>query len=224
MDDLRAVMDAAGSEQETSPVHTGAGTQSPGTAFDDRSMKSESTSKFDPYESRPARQIRNRLSTAFVRAIQNGDFEGLLSAGERICPPESGRVYCAFVNGRMNRYRRAFDAIRAQRADDPLHQAVLLWNEGLFFEVHEILESIWNNEQRWRKDALRGWIQAAGVYIHRQRGADRAADRLADRAVAHLAPNRENLPEIANIEDLIAVLTDPERPAPVLGFMGPMGK
>ncbi len=182
------------------------------------------SSIFDPYEDRTARNIRNRLSVAFVLAVQDSDFEGLLSSVQRICPPETGPVYCAFVNDRMNRYRRALETIRAQQAAAPIHQAVVLWNEGLFFEVHEILESVWNDSQRWRKEALRGLIQAAGVYVHRQRGADRAAERLADRAVAHLAAHRENLPEISNIEDLIEALTDPARPAPVLEFVGRMVK
>ena len=187
----------------------------------DRTLPNAS-SIFDPYEDRTSRNIRNRLSVAFVRAIQNGDFEGLVSAGERICPPETGRIYCAFVKDRINRYRHAFETIQQEDIADPIFQAVVLWNERLFFEVHEILESVWNDEQRWRKDALRGWIQAAGVYVHRQRGADRAAEKLADRAAAHLAVHRKNLPEISNIEDLIEALPDPARPAPVLDFMGPM--
>ncbi|MCF8078018.1 MAG: DUF309 domain-containing protein [Desulfobacterales bacterium] len=175
---------------------------------------------FDPYEDRTALDIRNRLSVAFVRAIQNGDFEGLLSSVELICPPETGRVYCAFVNDRMNRYRRVLDTIRAQRVTDPIHQAVLLWNQALFFEVHEILESVWNDEQRWRKEALRGLIQAAGVYVHRQRGADRAADRLALRAVRHLKRRRKDLAEIENVEELIEALENSAIPAPVLRFTG----
>jgi hypothetical protein len=179
---------------------------------------------FDPYEDRTARDIRNRLSVAFVKAVRSGDLGELLSAAERICPPETGRVYCAFANDRMNQYRHAFETIQAAGTADPIFQAVVLWNEGLFFEVHEILESIWNDSQRWRKDALRGWIQAAGVYIHRQRKANRAADRLAARAAAHLKAHRRELSEIANIEELVEALSDPDRPAPVLGFMGRMGK
>lgn len=179
---------------------------------------------FDPYEDRTARDIRNRLSVAFVHAVQSGDLEGLLSAAERICPPEAGRVYCAFANHRMNQYRHAFETIQAGGIADPIPQAVLLWNEGLFFEVHEILESVWNDEQRWRKDVLRGWIQAAGVYIHRQRGAARAGATLAARAAAHLTAHRKSLPEISNIEELIEALADPNRPAPVLRFMGRMGR
>jgi len=178
------------------------------------------SANFDPYEDRTARDVRNRLSVAFVHAVQSGDLEGLLSAAGRICPPETGRVYCAFVNDRMNRYRRAFETIRARQAAAPIHQAVVLWNERLFFEVHEILESVWNDSQRWRKEALRGLIQAAGVYVHRQRGADRASERLADRAAAHLRAHRKDLPEIANVQELIEALVDPNRPAPVLAFMG----
>ncbi len=175
---------------------------------------------FDPYEDRTARNIRNRISTALIRALESGDSERLEAAARQICPPASGRIYCDFVRGRLVRYRRVLEKIRTVRAAGPLQQAVLLWNEGLFFEVHEILESVWNNAQRWRKEALRGFIQAAGVYIHRKRGADRAAAKLAARAAAHLGTHRKDLAEIANVEDLIEALSVPDESAPELRWIG----
>ena len=176
-------------------------------------------SAFDPYEDRTARDIRNRLSTAFIRAIETGDVRRLESDASVICPPDSERAFCSFADEQLDRYRRAIEMIRAERITDPLHRAVLLWNAGLFFEVHEILETVWNDAQRWRKEALRGLIQAAGVYVHWQRGAGQAAEKLAARAAAHLSTHREDLPELANIEALLEALTDPERPAPALEFI-----
>jgi hypothetical protein len=179
-------------------------------------MKTESDSKFDPYQSRPARHIRNRLSTAFVRAVETGEFAGLEKEAACICPPDADPAGRAFACDRMDRYRHAFDHICAGGIADPIHRAVFLWNEGLYFEVHEILETVWNGEQRWRKEALRGLIQAAGVFIHRERGAGRAAEKLAARAASHLRRHRRDLAEIDNVEDLIEALEDPGKPAPVL--------
>ena len=179
-------------------------------------MKTGSASTFDPYESRPARQLRNRLSTVFVRAVETGEFAGLEKEAERICPADADPAGRAFACERMERYRRAFDRIRAEGTADPVQRAVLLWNEGLFFEVHEILERVWNDEQRWRKEALRGLIQAAGVFVHRERGAGEAAANLAARAASHLRRHRRKLDEIGNVEELVEALEDPGKPAPVL--------
>jgi hypothetical protein len=179
-------------------------------------MKTGSSSTFDPYESRPARQIRNRLSTAFVRALETGEFADLQKEAERICPTDADPAGRAFACERMARYRRAFDRIRADGVADPVRRAVCLWNEGLYFEVHEILESVWNDDQRWRKEALRGLIQAAGVFVHRERGAGRAAAKLAARAASHLRRHRRDLAEIDNIEELIEVMENPDRAAPEL--------
>jgi hypothetical protein len=179
-------------------------------------MKTKSFSTFDPYESRSARRIRNRLSTAFVQAIETGDTAELERMANRICPSEGDLAGRAFACDRMELYRRAFDRICKGGITDPVQRAMILWNEGLFFEVHEILEAVWNDDQRWRKEALRGLIQAAGVFIHRQRGAGQAAEKLAARAAQHLRQHRRDLAEIENVEDLIEALEDPDRPAPVL--------
>ncbi|MGD8367249.1 MAG: DUF309 domain-containing protein [Desulfobacterales bacterium] len=186
------------------------------TAPDLRSTNTGTSLKFDPYESRLARQIRNRLSTAFVRAVETGEFAELEKEAEYVCPTGSDPAARDFACNRMERYRHAFDRIRAEGIADPIRRAAYLWNEGLFFEVHEILERIWNDEQRWRKEALRGLIQAAGVFVHRERGAHQAAKRLASRAASHLRRHRRNLAEIDNIEELIEALEDPGKAVPEL--------
>ena len=173
---------------------------------------------FDPYGSRTAREVRNRLSTGFIRSIEADDISGLADAAQRLCPPDADPGCRAYVAERMDRYRRAFAHILGENVREPIHRAVVLWNEGLFFEVHEILETIWNGKERWRKEALRGLIQAAGVFVHRERGMDRAAEKLAARAAAHLQRHCRQLAEIANIDEVIDALEDPARAAPVLRY------
>jgi hypothetical protein len=182
------------------------------------SMKTEVSSKFDPYESRPAREIRNQLSTAFVRALETAEFGNLEKEANRICPADTDPAGLDFACERIRRYRHVFDRIRTDGIVDPIRRAVYLWNEGLYFEVHEILETVWNGKERWRKEGLRGLIQAAGVFVHRERGAARAAEKLARRAAGHLREHRQELEEIENLEELIEALGDPGRPVPVLRF------
>jgi hypothetical protein len=59
-------------------------------------------------------------------------------------------------------------------------------------------------------------IQAAGAYVHLQRGKRTAAQRLANRAVTHLRNGRSCLAFIANLDALIAALAGPTAPAPML--------
>ena len=163
----------------------------------------------DPYNDRLARDIRNSLSSAFVKEL-NGNADGVLSAvadgwQEMALPP----MYQTYIEGRLAIYRRAIGEIRANRIVDPRYQGIYLWNMGLFFEMHELLETVWLKALEPERSALKGWIQAAGVYEHFQRGKVDAARNLARRAEMHLRKGRSHLGFIANLDQLIAAVADP---------------
>ena len=80
--------------------------------------------------------------------------------------------------------------------------------------MHELLETIWQNAREPERSALKGWIQAAGVYIHFQRGKVDAARSLARRAEMHLRKGRSYLGFIANLDQLIEAVADPTNVAP----------
>jgi hypothetical protein len=90
---------------------------------------------------------------------------------------------------------RALRAAAAQRAraapDEPVARAVVqaaaLWNEGLFFEVHEVLEAVWKHETGERRQALQGVIQIAVAYHHLAHGNPRGARTLLREGRARLA-------------------------------------
>lgn len=48
--------------------------------------------------------------------------------------------YIDYIDRRLQRYDLVFNTIRADRIHDPLQQTVVIWNQGLFFEVHDHLE------------------------------------------------------------------------------------
>ena len=58
-----------------------------------------------------------------------------------------------------------------------------LWNEGKFFEAHEVLEGLW---MRRRDKGLQGLIQIAAALYHVQRGNLRGARTMIDRATPRL--------------------------------------
>ena len=58
----------------------------------------------------------------------------------------------------------------ASALDTVLHKSVLLFNRHLFFEVHEVLEPQWMQEQGEIKKFLQGLIQIAVAFYHLERG------------------------------------------------------
>ncbi len=58
----------------------------------------------------------------------------------------------------------------ASTLDVVLQKSVLLFNHHLFFEVHEVLEPQWMQEQGELKKFLQGLIQIAVAFYHLERG------------------------------------------------------
>lgn len=171
---------------------------------------------FDPYTDRLARDIRNSLSAALVDELTGNATAAVSAAARDWLATAPGPVYQAYIQQRIVLYRRAIDAIKAGQTRDPRHQAIFLWNLGLFFELHELLETVWHNSREPERSALKGWIQAAGVYVHAMRGKEDTARRLAQRAQQHLRNGRSSLQVIANLDQLIEALADPADAAPAL--------
>src|SRR5204862_4902832 len=64
------------------------------------------------------------------------------------------------------------DIVRACRV------AAALWNERLFFEVHEVLEAVWRTAAGDTRQALQGVIQIAVAFHHLAHGNQRGARSL----------------------------------------------
>jgi hypothetical protein len=169
---------------------------------------------FDPYSDRMARNIRNSLSSALVKEL-TGNGNGAVSAvADSWLATTTAPIYRLYIDSRLVLYRQVIGEIRASRLSDPRYQAICLWNLGLFFEVHELLENLWQRSREPERSALKGWIQAAGAYVHFQRGKVDAARSLARRAEMHLRKGRRFLKFIANLDRLIEALADPTEGAP----------
>jgi len=76
-------------------------------------------------------------------------------------------------------------------SDDAIGRAIVraaaLWNEALFFEVHEVLEAVWQREAGERRQALQGLIQIAVAWHHLAHGNPRGARTLLREGRARLA-------------------------------------
>jgi hypothetical protein len=171
---------------------------------------------FDPFNDRISRDIRNRLSEAFVTALGRLDSVPLRQEADALKGLSGPKAYRDYIQDRVARYRKVLDQAAANQTDDPKHQAVLIWNAGLFFECHEHLEALWRNAAGDERKALQGLIKAAGVFVHRELGRKKAAERLSPKAVTLLEGYRNQLTFIANLEELISALNRNGAEAPTL--------
>lgn len=173
------------------------------------------SAKFDPFRDRLSRDIRNDLSRSFGQSLADGRLSAVEERCAHLLKGNLDRCYRAYVESRIEQYRRGFDRIR-KCGRDPLLQGLVLWDLRLFFEMHEILEHAWRRSAGDRKKLLQSLIRAAGVYIKLEHGYHRQAARMAEKACAVLERNTGVLRGYFAPEELIASLRSLNPVPPVL--------
>jgi hypothetical protein len=147
--------------------------------------------RFEPFQDRLSRDIRNELSAALPLALARNDLAPVRAVAERYLRQGLAAPYVAYIEARLAGYAEALAIITRTGAKDALAKALVLWDLGLFFEVHEILEQVWHGAQGTEKELLQAMIRAAGFYIKGEYGYFEAGARMAGRAVAALEKNRQ---------------------------------
>lgn len=66
-------------------------------------------------------------------------------------------------------------------------RGIKLFNEGRFFDCHEVWETVWLESEGIERDFLHAMIQAAAALHHFQRGNLKGADSVGRRAIGKLA-------------------------------------
>ena len=171
---------------------------------------------FDPFNDRMSRDTRNRLSEAFVSALGRLDLEPVRQEADALKGLSIPKSCADYIRNRVRRYGQILDQAAAGQIRDPKQQVLLVWNAGLFFECHELLETLWLNTDGAERKALQGLIQSAGVFVHRELGRKTPAEKLSPKAVNLLERYRSQLYFIANLEDLISALKKNGAGAPKL--------
>ena len=92
------------------------------------------------------------------------------------------------------------------------------FNSGQYFECHETLEEIWQEEQGDVRDLYKGLIQVAAAFVHVGRNNHFGANRLLSTAIGYLQPYRT---EVAMGFDVEAIATDAERARDEVSRLGP---
>lgn len=138
----------------------------------------------------------------------------------RVHLADDGRLLDVHVPHRDAVHRHAVRALRAAAAyrRAPTHEAaaspagavaraVPLWNEALFFEVHEVLETAWKRTTGDVRQALQALIQIGVALHHHAHGNLRGARTLMREGRERLAVHRTALPSID--VDALLVATEP---------------
>ncbi|MBW2485371.1 MAG: DUF309 domain-containing protein, partial [Deltaproteobacteria bacterium] len=111
---------------------------------------------FDPFNSRLARDIRNTLSKSFLRSLKDNNREIFQLSTAEYLKQELEPVYEKYIRNRLKTYEEVFAIIACYRIDDVLQQATILWDHGLYFEMHELLEPVWIKAEGGMRRALQG--------------------------------------------------------------------
>lgn len=175
--------------------------------------------RFDPFQSGECRKTRNTLSESLMEAIQDRDMTPPKKAARRLESAHKYENIREYINNRLERYGEVIKCLQAENIspDETYKVVLLLWNNRLFFEVHEWLEPKWLKADGAEKEILQALIRAAGTYILLEYSRYKGAKKMAAKAVVILRRHRELLPDYLNCELLTAKLEAIDPVPPVLG-------
>ena len=174
------------------------------------------TAVFNPFENRLCRDVRNELSESLLRSITDGSIGPSQVIADKYIGENPKPAVIHYIQDRLTRYQALLSGMSsADRNRSSIYPfAVLLWNEGLFFEVHEWMEVQWKGRHGVEKKIIQSLIQAAGMYIHLEYGRKEGAEKIARKAVSGLRMHREAARRYFNVDLLIEHLAkfDPTPP------------
>ena len=168
----------------------------------------------DPFTDRLCRDIRNDLSEALMDSLEHLNLTPAQKIAETYLKSDLQPIYKEYIHDRMQRYTRALQSISASHLTDAFSRALVLWDEELFFEVHELLEQEWLHSSGAMKLILQAMIRAAGMYVHLDHNNIKGATSISAKAVEALEYNRSEVPDILDLDLLLSKLrnVDPVPP------------
>ena len=176
-----------------------------------------SFSSFDPRNDRLARDIRNQMARAFVKCLDpEADLGPVNKLTDRLLTGHPENIYTDYVRDRQQRYLAAKLTITGQKINDNFYRALVLWDKELFFETHEVLESLWINSSGTHRLILQALIRAAGYYIHLGTGNQSGAEKMAVQAWEVLNKYHREVPPFPGLDNLLACLARLESVPPKL--------
>ncbi|MCP4117569.1 MAG: DUF309 domain-containing protein [Desulfobacteraceae bacterium] len=124
-----------------------------------------------------------------------------------------------YIDNRITRYQAVIARIRSANISiqDTYAIALLLWDQGLFFEVHEWIEGKWLQAKGTEKSLLQALIRGAGTYVLLEAGREERAGKMAAKALPPMIQHKALVPGFFNVDLLIASLEALDPVPPKLG-------
>jgi uncharacterized protein len=175
--------------------------------------------RFDPFQNRLCRKIRNELSKSLMEAIHSRDLTPSNAVAQKYAPESAEECIKEYIYNRIECYSLIISQIQSANiaADETYIIVLLLWDKELFFEIHEWLEPKWLKAEGTEKNILQAFIQAAGTYILLESGRNKGARKMATKAVAAMLKDTKLLPDFLDSKLLIKKLKAVDPVPPKLG-------
>ncbi len=170
----------------------------------------------NPFTDRLCRDIRNDLSGGLMTSLSHLDLTSAQEIADTYRTADLQPIYKEYIDDRMERYGRVLERVSSGGFDDAFSRALVLWDEELFFEVHEILEHVWLHSTGAAKLVLQAMIRAAGMYVQLDHDNVKGAASMAEKAVAVLEAKRSEVPDTFDLELLLRKLRDVDPVPPKL--------
>ena len=176
------------------------------------------TTRFNPFTDRRSRDIRNGLSEALVEAMAADDKNIYRRVANKWLTTDLPPAFESYIRDRLNRYDQIMSGDCGPHPSRPYARFIDIWNQGLFFEAHEYLETIWQRSSGDMHKALKGLIKAAGVYVHIENNNQKSALRLGPKAFRQMKDQAHCLGFIANLDTLLVSIQRLDPVPPRLDF------
>jgi hypothetical protein len=164
--------------------------------------------RFDPFKSRLARDIRNTLSKSFIESLREVNRDFFQRKAAQLLEPEQDQPYQDYITSRLSKYEAVFAVITRDHLTDELLQAEVLWDNGLFYEIHELLETVWIKAEGKERKALQGLIRAAGMKVHAEVGNKKAAVSMGQKALTDLRHYGDQLKDFNRLNSILGEIKD----------------
>jgi len=167
----------------------------------DDNEKMDPIERFDPFNDRLCRNVRNALCEAFKLAIEENDLHPVDDVAQAFMNETLPACVSDYIEHRIAAYDAVLAELDANAVSDPLDVALVIWDRRLFFETHEYLEPYWLAAGGDDKRLLQALIRFAGTYVHLEQGNLTAAERISVKAIDGLS----------RFKDRLALYADPQR-------------
>ncbi|MGI9569125.1 MAG: DUF309 domain-containing protein [Desulfobulbia bacterium] len=159
---------------------------------------------FNPFEDRLSRDIRNDLSESILKVLSQRSISPALEVAESYYSRGIASIYREYIDIRLARFQNVLAEL--PREATLLQTATLLWDSGLYFEVHEVLEPEWMTASGDNKLLLQALIRAAGVYINLELGYRERAAKISAKALPILKEFSKDIGQDLDADALVKSL------------------